>query len=212
MSRTALLAGATGLVGRELLTQLLADDAYTRIKLIGRRAPALQHPKLEVLLSDFSNLPALNLAADTVFCCLGTTLKTAGSRAAFERVDREYVVQLAQAARAQGARQFLVVSAAGSHPRSPSFYSRVKAQMEAAVSAIGYETVHILRPSLLLGARSEHRPGEKLAQIAAPWLSPLLAGPLKKYRPISAHEVARALCALAASAQTGVHVHALPLR
>lgn len=213
MARTALLAGATGLVGCALLDKLLTDKAYTAIKVIGRTLPATRLPKLQFIASDFSDLEKLGaeLAADDVFCCLGTTLRKAGSKAAFERVDYHMVVDLARAAKKSGAKQFLVISAVGSSMRSPSFYSRVKARMELAVSETGLDAVHILRPSLLLGERGEFRPVEWLAQKLAPLLSRLLDGPLKKYRPIHADALADAMLLLARRNETGVKTHHLPL-
>lgn len=213
MSRTALIAGATGLVGSALLQQLLDRPEYARVTVIGRRAPALQHAKLGFVASSLESFQALSteFAADDVFCCLGTTTATAGGKTGLERVDYHMVVGLARAAQAQGARQFLVVSAAGASLKSPAFYSRVKARMEQAVAAAGYATVHILRPSLLLGARSESRPFEALAQRLAPLLAPLCVGPLAKYRPITGGDVAAAMIRLALRDQPGVHIHDLPL-
>jgi uncharacterized protein YbjT (DUF2867 family) len=214
MSRTVLVAGATGMVGTLLLRQLAAGNDYAEVRVFGRRPPAQEHPKFRFVATDFNDLDqhAGALAADDVFCCLGTTLRQAGSRPAFERVDFHMVVDLARAARKAGARRFLVVSSAGASERSPAFYSRVKGRMERAVAAVGFEAVHIVRPSLLLGERTERRPGERLAQFAAPLLSPLLAGPLKKYRAVGADAVADALVQLARSPGTGVHVHHLPLQ
>ena len=213
MARIALIAGATGLVGQHLVQRLLASGAYDRIKLLTRRALPLSDGRIETLISDYADLGALGarLRADDVFCCLGTTLKKAGSRAAFEQVDYQMVVDLARAARAQGAKQFLVVSAAGTAEHSPSFYSRVKARMERDVAAVGYDTVHIVRPSLLLGARQERRPAEKLSQMIMPLFNPLLLGALRKYRAVSGEQVADALLLLARRETRGVHIHHLPL-
>lgn len=211
MSRTALVAGATGLIGQHLLRRLLDSGAYARIKVLTRRPLHIEDSRIETLLTDFSNLTSLNLKADDVFCCLGTTLRLAGSREAFEKVDFHMVNDLAQASRAQGAQQFLVISAIGASAVSPSFYSRVKGRMEAAVSALDFAAVHILQPSLLLGPRSDRRPAEDLAQKLSPVLMPLFFGPLKKYRPIRAEEVANAMLKLALDDRRGVHVHALPL-
>jgi uncharacterized protein YbjT (DUF2867 family) len=211
MARTALIAGSTGLVGQSLLEMLLESSGYDRIKAVGRRAPP-PHPKLEFIESDLEDLSKLGdkLAADDVFCCLGTTTAKAGGRAGLERVDYHMVVDLARAARAAGARQFLVVSAIGASLRSPAFYSRVKGRMERAVAEAGYETVHILQPSLLLGPRSERRPGEELAQKLAPLLMPLFFGPLLPYKPVAAGEVAEAMLELAQQPAGGVHLHRLP--
>lgn len=213
MARTAVVAGATGLVGLELLGQLAGRPDYTEVKVLGRRAPAQALPRQRFLQTDFSNFEALQpeLAVDTVFCCLGTTKRQAGSEAAFERVDYHMVVGLARAAHKAGARQFLVVSAAGASARSPAFYPRVKARMEQAVADIGFEVVHIVRPSLLLGPRREFRPAEKLLQWLSPLYAPLLRGPLKRYRPVPAAAVAGALLTLADRRASGVHRHHLPL-
>ncbi len=214
MSRTALVAGPTGLVGRLLVKRLLANPAYTRVIALTRHPLPESGAKLAQLQTDYGDLKQLKgaLAADDVFCCLGTTLRKAGSRAAFERVDYHMVVELARAAKAAGARQFLVVSAVGAAPKFPApFYSRVKARMEQAVAEIGFEAVHVLRPSLLLGARAERRIAEDLAQRLAPLVAPLFVGPLKKYRPVDADEVAAALERLALEDRKGVQVHHLPL-
>lgn len=213
MSRTALIAGVTGLVGQQLLQQMLTGDTYAQITLLSRKPLAVDDARVRVVMTDFSDLPKLGTAlhADDVFCCLGTTLKIAGSKAAFEHVDYLLVVDFARAAHAQGSKQFLVISAAGTAPNSPSFYSRVKAHMEQDVAAIGYDCVHILRPSLLLGERKDRRLGEHAAQRIMPILSPLLFGSLKKYRATSAEDVAAALLQLAARNQHGTHIHHLPL-
>lgn len=213
MSRKALVAGGTGLVGGLLLRRLVARDEYAEIRVLGRRPPPLEHGKLRFVASDFANLGELRdaLAVDDVFCALGTTIRKAGSRAAFERVDYHMVVDLARAAQQAGARRFLVVSSIGASVRSPAFYSRVKGRMEEAVAAVPFEAVHIVQPSLLLGERAELRPGERLAQKLAPLLALGLAGPLAKYRPVEAGDVADALVTLALSGEHGVHRHTLPL-
>ncbi len=213
MSRTAAVVGATGLVGGELLRQLAKRRDYAQIKVLGRSPPRQEAGNIRFIHSELSELGdrAAELAVDEVFCCLGTTIRKAGSEAAFERVDYHMVVDLARAAKKAGAKKFLVVSSAGASAKSPAFYSRVKARMEQAVSDVELETVHILRPSLLLGDRPEFRPGERLAQWLAPLYSPLLVGPLKRYRPITATEVAAAMIVLAARPEVGVHIHHLPL-
>lgn len=213
MSRTALVAGPTGLIGAQLLQRLLHDPAYREVRTLNRRPLPLQHERLRELRTDDARLDDLGdaLAVDDVFCCLGTTLAIAGSRAAFEDVDHRMVVDLARAARAAGAHQFLVVSALGASRHALAFYSRVKGRMEAAVADLGYTAVHILRPSLLLGEREQARPAEEVAQRIAPKLAPLLRGPLSRYRPISGADVAEAMQRLALRGTPGVHVHYLPL-
>lgn len=213
MARTALLAGATGLVGAALLERLLAAPEYTAVTVIGRRAPALANPKLRFVKSTLEDLDALTdpLKADDLFCCLGTTTKAAGGKAGLERVDYHMVLAVARAAQAGGTTRFYGVSSAGASASSPAFYSRVKARMEKAVGEVGFAAVHLFRPSLLIGARSESRPGEALAQTLAPALAPLCIGPLRKYRPITAGEVADAMLLVARSGAAGIVVHDLPL-
>ncbi len=215
MSKTALLAGYTGLVGQALLRQLLERGDYSQLKVVGRRAPRVEQPTLQYLHSDMKSLKNLGdaLQADDAFCCLGTTIKAAGSRAAFERVDFHMVVEFARAAYEAGARRLFLVSSQSANPRAPFYYSRVKGRTEQAVNQIGFDCVHILRPSLLLGAREENRPGERLAQSLAPAMNLLMRGPFKAYRAVTADEVAGALIKLATTDQTdeGNFVHTLPL-
>lgn len=206
--RVALLAGASGLVGGHCLRLLLAEPAYGRVIALGRRALPLQHPKLEQKLVDFAHIADLVPRADDVFCCLGTTIKRAGSQAVFRRVDHDYVVALAQAAKGAGARRCLLVSAVGANPRSRIFYSRVKGEVERDVGAVPFAAVHIFRPSLLVGERHEPRPLERLSALLFGALAPLLVGPLRSYRPIAAQTVAQAMLRAALGTATGVHVHA----
>ena len=212
--RIAVIAGGTGLVGRCCLQRLLDDPRYGRVIALTRQANPFEHPKLKWLRTDFDDLMALvpALPADDAYCCLGTTLKRAGSRAAFEHVDYPLVMAFARAAHAAGASRFMVVSAYGANARSLAFYSRVKARMEQAVSDVGYSAVHILRPSLLLGDRSEQRPLESFGQAVAPLLAPLFRGALAPMRPVQADEVAAALIAAAFDPRTGTTVHRWPFQ
>lgn len=209
MGNTALLAGATGLVGGLVLKTLLTDPAYERVTAVGRRKLAETHPKLTSLVVDFDRLAdmAAELKADHVYCCLGTTIKVAGSQAAFRKVDHDYVEALAKAGRAGGAGRFMLVSAVGANAKSHVFYSRVKGEAEHAVEAQGYTAVHIFRPSFLLGERQEHRPGEKLGIGLFRVVEHALAGPLRKYRSVQAADVARAMVAAAKSGDRGVYLH-----
>ncbi len=213
MPKTALVAGFTGLVGRHLLDGLIQSDHYAEIKAVGRHAPAASDDRLRYLRSDLNDPKRLGatLAADDAFCCLGTTLKSAGSRAAFERVDFHMVVEFARAAHANGARRFFLVSSLSAAPKSRVFYSRVKGRAEEAVTAIGFDALHILRPSLLLGERKESRIVEKIAQKLSPIFNPLLIGPLRSYRAIGAQNVAQAMLRLADGEDVGNFVHTLPL-
>src|SRR5882672_191791 len=165
MNRAALVAGASGLVGGHLLQLLLADDAYARVVTLARRRLAAQHPKLEQRIVDFGTLDALSdlPRVDDVFCCLGTTIKTAGSQEAFRRVDHDYVLAVARAGQRAGAAQLLLVSALGADPASRIFYSRVKGEVEADVRRLPYQAIQIFRPSFLMGDRAQVRLAERLA-------------------------------------------------
>jgi uncharacterized protein YbjT (DUF2867 family) len=187
--RTALLVGATGLIGSFLLQRLLASEAYARVTVWVRRDLGQAHPKLSSTTVDFDRLQERRVEAEDVFCCLGTTIKQAGSQAAFRRVDYDYPVALATAAAGGGAKRLLVVSALGSNPDSGVFYSRVKGEMEIAVRAAGVPATIFFRPSLLSGPRKEVRRGERIGEAVGKVLGPLLG----KYRPIAAEMVAAAM-------------------
>ena len=208
--RTALIAGASGLVGSQCLAQLLADPTYSRIVALVRRLLPHTDPKLEQLVTDFDRLGAEGVsvpAADDVFCCLGTTMKRAGSREAFRRVDFTYVVSLAAQARQQGAGQFLLVSALGANPRSGIFYNRVKGETEAAVARLPFPGRQIFRPSILVGERAEHRRAERAGIVVLRALSGAMWGPLRRFRPVGADTVARAMVAVAHRAPPGVNIY-----
>jgi uncharacterized protein YbjT (DUF2867 family) len=187
--RSALRVGATGLIGSFLLERLLASPRYARVTVWARRAIGRTHPKLKVEIVDFERLAGQPLEAEDVYCCLGATLKQAGSQKAFHHVDFDYPVALAGAAARSGARRFLVVSALGANKRSRVFYNRVKGEMEAAVRIAAVPKTYVFRPSLLSGPRKEARVGEKVGLVLGKLLGPLLG----KYRPIHADKVAAAM-------------------
>jgi uncharacterized protein YbjT (DUF2867 family) len=204
-ARIVVVAGASGLVGREILQGLLADESVAAVHSLGRRELSLTHPKLTQHRVDFKALPALPSVGEA-FIALGTTIKVAGSQAAFRAVDFEAVVAVAKAAKAAGARRLGVVSAMGAHPRSAIFYNRVKGEMEEALSALGFDTLVIARPSFLAGDREALgqplRSGEKLALRVSQLLAPLIP---KNYASVDARSVANALLAMVPAAK-GRHV------
>ena len=191
--RRVLIAGATGLVGRELLDGLLADRTVAEVHSLGRRRPALRDPKLHALQVDFGALPALP-PLDEVYLALGTTIAAAGSQAAFRALDFDANLAVARAARAAGARRAGLVSAMGAGAASAVFYSRVKGELEDALAALGFEGLVIARPSLLAGDRPSlgqpERRGERLGLALSQALGPLIPA---AYRPIPAARVAHAL-------------------
>jgi uncharacterized protein YbjT (DUF2867 family) len=209
VSRSALVAGATGLVGSHVLAQLLADAHWSRVVTVGRRTTGQQHAKLEQRVLDLGDLETVSDLphVEDVFCCLGTTIKQAGSQPAFRLVDHDFVVGVARAGLRAGATQFLLVSAIGADPESRVFYSRVKGETEAAIRKLSYEAVQIFRPSLLLGDRPEFRLGERIATLGAPVMTGLLFGRLRRYRPIQAATVARAMVTTAKEAPRGPNVY-----
>lgn len=191
-----LLAGGTGLVGRRVAARL-GHDLVSLVR---------ANTDFEALVADPA--AAVEGAFDVGISCLGTTIRAAGSQAAFRRVDHDYVLAVAQAARPHGARQFVAVTSVGAG--GGSFYLSVKGEIERAVTALGFDRVDLIRPGLLLGPRADRRPGEALAQRLAPALNPLMRGPLARYAAIPAETVAAAIVALAGRSGTGVFVHHNP--
>ncbi|HRP58054.1 NAD(P)H-binding protein [Agriterribacter sp.] len=210
-AKTAVLLGATGLIGNHLLHFLLEDDYFTTIRVLVRKPFAFIHPKLEIQITDFSDHDNFHSAlgrGDTIFCCIGTTMKKVkGDKTVYRSIDFDIPVRAAQWGIDNGFSQYLVVSAIGANASSSNFYLQLKGSMEAAIHALPYASLHIFRPSLLLGPREEKRKGERLAQSIIPALSFMLAGSLKKYRAINAADVAKAMLAAAKSDKTGINVH-----
>jgi uncharacterized protein YbjT (DUF2867 family) len=205
MSRplTALIAGASGLVGGECLKLLLASDRYARVRILTRRdlGAVARHPKAQQLVVDFAALAgsADELAADHVYCALGTTIAKAGSQQRFREVDGEYPRRLAELALARGARHFSLVSALGASRTSPFFYSRVKGELEDALRAMHWPGLCLVRPSVIAGARAESRPFERLAANALQWAP-------RTWRPVPAGEIAAAMVNTALRAPRGLTV------
>lgn len=199
---TVAIAGATGVVGSRVLHILQGMSSVGRVVAVGRRPPAAGHPKVEARTLDFGDPGALAAALDggasVALCALGTTMKRAGSRPAFRAVDHDAVVAFARAALARGASRFVLVSSIGADPRARSFYLRTKGEAEAAVAALGYPQVTILRPSLIddRGTRADVRAGERLTLPVARLLFAVV-GRRRRWAPVPADVVARALVRLA---------------
>jgi uncharacterized protein YbjT (DUF2867 family) len=196
--RNALIAGASGLIGSRLVDLCGQDEGYSQVHVVTRRplfSGAADGPIEHVV--DFDQLAETDLGEvriDDVFCALGTTIRTAGSKAAFRRVDQDYVLALGQLALRLGARRFLLVSSLGADPRGSSFYLRVKGEVEADLAGLGLEQLYVFRPSLLKGKRREFRLGEAFGNVAMGLFSPLVP---KKLRPVTDETLARAMLAVA---------------
>ena len=198
MLKTALVLGATGLVGKALVEQLCRDRRYQTVTCLVRKPLSNDFftgnaSKVQPIVVNFDNLQDYQgyFGAQHIFVCLGTTIKKAGNKSAFRRVDFEYVHIAAQLARAQRAISFVWISSVGANAKSSNFYLRVKGELEnAIISMSGLDNACAVRPSLLLGERGEVRTAEKVASILSPWLSPLLLGRLSKYKPVQAADVA----------------------
>lgn len=191
-TQSALVIGATGLTGSLLLELLLESSAYHIVHVYARRSLGVQHPKLQEHLIDFDQYQG-TVQADTIFCCLGTTIKKVKTKEAFKKVDLEYPIKFAQLQFGAGTKKMMVISAMGASADSSFFYSRVKAEMEARLATIGFEQLTIFRPALITGNRIEHRSGEKIAAMINGWINPLLVGSLRKYRSIPAIKIAQSM-------------------
>lgn len=190
------LAGATGLIGGHCLKLLLDSQKVQEVNVLTRRPLDLTHSKLKVHLTDFSDLnqiPHPKNKADAVLCCLGSTIKQAGSRIAFKRVDLDHVVAVARFGLRHEAKKFQVVSSMGADEKSLIFYSRIKGIMEAEVSKLPYDSIDIFRPSMLLGKREKPRTGEEISGKMMKLIQPIMRGPLRKYQPIEAQVVAKVM-------------------
>lgn len=216
--KTVLLAGGTGLVGIEFLARLLMEEqSGWRIVAPTRRAIGFEHPNLINPVIDVmsrSNEAMINLLreagveqVDAYACCLGSTLRKAGSKMMFHAIDHDLVLRFARIALAFDAKHALLVSAVGADPASGVYYLRVKGQTERDLAQLDFKRVDVLRPAQLLGAREESRPAEWLAQQAARLYSPWLKGPLARYRAIAGADVARAMITLLAATAPGLHAH-----
>ncbi len=208
MAKTALIIGSTGLVGEQCLKELLASAAYEKVIALTRKRLLLQNPKLENIVTDFENLERIKdqLKADDVFCAMGTTIAKAGSKEGFRKVDFEIPLQVAQLGLWNGAKKFILVSSLGADAASFVFYSKTKGELENELMKLNFESLVILRPSILLGDRKERRAGEEIGRFAAEKLSFLFVGPLKKYRGTSADLLGKLMVSLAQQKIKGIRI------
>lgn len=207
--KKALLVGASGLVGGELLNILLTSEEYSKVIVLGRRPVGLEHLKLEEIIVDFEHLDRHKdcFHVDVVFCCLGTTIKKAKTKEAFKKVDVDYVLEIANMAKQMKVEKFLIISSMGADSKSLVFYSKMKGLVEESLKDIGFDSLHIFRPSLLLGQRREVRSGESAAAFLSQGLSFLFSGPLGKYKPIQAKVVANGMYKAAQRESNGEYTY-----
>jgi uncharacterized protein YbjT (DUF2867 family) len=191
----AVIVGATGLVGGWVIQELLAEPRCTRITSVGRRPQAPEVKKWTERIGPMNEVEALlqDVDADSAFCCLGTTIKKAGSQSAFEEIDWHLPVRFAKAVKQRSVKQFHVISSLGADAHSKNFYLRTKGRMEEDLRALGFDTLVIYRPSLLLGERAEKRPLEQLSSVAYRWIEPIYPRFLQAWKPIEARHVAQVM-------------------
>ncbi len=209
--QTAVVIGATGLIGGYVVQELLKDETFERVVLLVRKEYPIKHPKLTARIVDFNN-PADYKdklgAGNAIFSCVGTTQnKVDGDKEAYRKIDFDIPVTAAKLGKEAGFSTFLLVSAVGANAKSANFYLHLKGEVDEAVSSFGLDSVHILRPSVLLGKRNEYRFGEKIAQVVMSGISFLLRRSLRKYNPIEASIVAKAMLAAAKSEMPGDHIY-----
>lgn len=208
--KIALIAGATGLVGRELLNVVLENDHYSKIILLGRSSPGIKDNRIEELLINFDDLEQYKdkISAHDYYCCIGTTMGQAKSKEAFYKVDFTYIMELAKIAKEDSQfEQFHLVSSYGANANSGLFYNAVKGQVEDALKELNLRALHIYQPSLLLGYRKDFRLWEELAKIASGVFSFFIIGSRLKFWAIEGSEVAKAMFYVSLSGEIDIHVH-----
>jgi uncharacterized protein YbjT (DUF2867 family) len=210
-SFTAVVLGATGLIGEQLLQQLLNDDAFSKVRILVRRQVQLSHPKLEVQLVDFDNLEDYTNKVgkgDCIFCCVGTTNKKVhGDNIAYRKVDLEIPVKAGKISRNAGFTSYLLVSAVGANADARNFYLKLKGTVEKEIELLQFPSFQIFRPSILLGKRKEFRLGEIIGKRVMQAFAVLFVGGLNKYKGIESSVVAKAMVVAAKSADRGIFVH-----
>ncbi len=205
-NKTAILFGGSGLVGGFCLDLLLESPIYSKVLSFGRKKLNKEHEKLEQIVIDFEKLSQYQklIRGNDLFCALGTTIKKAGSQEAFRKVDFEYPKEIASIAAKNGVSQFILVSASGADSKSKIFYNKVKGELEDAIKELPFWSIHILRPSLLLGERAESRPLERFGIIISKGIDFFMGDLLGKYQPVKAEDVAKAMVVEAQSLEGGI--------
>lgn len=208
--QTAVIIGASGLIGSHLLDQALQDDHFSLVRVLVRRKLEITHPKLQQEIVDFNKPDDYSKKfgkGDSIFCCVGTTQKKVkGDKAAYEKIDHDIPVNAARIGSGSGFKKFLIVSSVGADPSSSNFYLQLKGKTENDIKRFAFESISFFRPSMLLGKRNESRPFENLLQGGISFISSFLFGSLIKYHSIKARDVARAMIAESKQIQSGIHI------
>ncbi|MFD0679187.1 MULTISPECIES: oxidoreductase [unclassified Paenibacillus] len=210
MGHTAVIAGATGLIGGELVRGLLEDPFFDQVIALVRKETSLAHEKLIQVVTDYEALEDAvkqYLSDAYVFCCLGTTIKKAGSKEQFRKVDYEYPMLLGRLALQYGAAEYLIVTSMGASAGSAFFYNQIKGEVEEGLSKLQLPSLQIFRPSLLLGDRQEVRLGERFGAAVSRVVTPIMVGALRQYRPIQAQTVAKAMLKSSKKSNKGTWIY-----
>lgn len=209
MAKTAIIIGSTGLTGSQLLKTLLSSNVYEKVISFVRKETKISHPKLVQHVVDFADPESYEelIEGNDMFCCMGTTIKKAGTEEAFEKVDLAYPIQFARVAAGRGVKQYSIISSLGANPKSNNFYLRTKGRCEDELRKLPFQSISVFRPSLLLGNRKEFRLGEKTAEFLMKIFSIFFIGKLKKYRAIDIKKVAYAMFRIAQENTVGYHVY-----
>jgi uncharacterized protein YbjT (DUF2867 family) len=206
--QTAVVIGATGLVGTHLLGQLLNDDSFSHVRILVRKPISLNHPKLETVITDFNNYEAYQKnigTGDCLFCCIGTTnANVKGDKMEYRKIDFDIPVNAARFGKKAGFQQFLIVTAATANSKSFNFYNRIKGEVEEVIATLGFQSFHIFRPSVLLGNRKEQRTGESIFKQIFKAISFLLP---PAYKPIDANDVASAMIKAVKKGTPGMNIY-----
>jgi len=209
MSKIAVIAGSSGLVGTELLHRICAGSEFSLVKLLVRKPSGFMHAKVKEYLTDFDRLEQVApvITGDVFFSCLGSTRKKTPDKQRYFQIDHDYPLEMARIASANGMQQFHLISAVGARAGAANFYLDMKGKTEQDIAAVPFASVHIYRPSFLDGARTERRPLEQIALALFRRVSPLMIGPLRKYRSIPAADVAKAMIRKSLQPAAGVHYY-----
>lgn len=209
--KTAVVLGATGLIGQHLVQELLNNEYFSKVRILVRRPLSIKHPKADVQVVNFhdeKDIAAKLDIGDVIFCCIGTTRKKVkGNKTEYRKVDYDIPIITARLGVQHGFNQFLLVSAIGAHPAAANFYLQLKGCVEEDITALPFESIHIFRPSILLGKRNEFRMGERIGKVIMQAISVFLIGAWRKFKPMQAIHVAQSMVAAANKEIAGVHMY-----